>query len=164
MSWPKNPTNMTGLEIFLRLCNFFRRFVPNLTHISAIFTINPQLGKSPSLPRGRLNKIELALLEALQQLLWSPQILALPRPNQRYEVDTHAWDKQFAGVLLHEQPERPRDEVITGHNRIIRLSSHLTQCPGSILRSHWPCFKVTQFTIRTGHDALWMILTWQGRQ
>lgn len=106
----QHPMNVTDLKSFLGLCNEFCRFVPNFASITA--PLNSTLEKDQPLHFKVLNETGIEALETLQQLLFSPPILSLLRPNARYMFDTDACDKKIVWVLLQENPKEPRKPEI----------------------------------------------------
>lgn len=87
-------------------------------------------------------------------------MLALPRLQGYYTVDTDAFDKQIGFVLLKKQPDR--NDITVGNG-----SGSLDDAKPAYYTTHLECLAVvwavimltpylegSQFTVQTDHDAL----------
>lgn len=98
---PKIPTNLTDLRAFLGLCNVFQRFVPNFAHVAAPLNEKPRKGQQQTFDG--LSYEEETASETLKAKLIEYQVLALPRSQGDYTVDTGTFYKQIVCILLQKQ-------------------------------------------------------------
>jgi RNase H-like domain found in reverse transcriptase len=82
----KPPSTQTELRSFLGLCNVYRRFVNGFAKIAAPLNSLLRKGESPRL--NTLNEDQLRAFEALLQCLLTPPILALPKADGQFTLDT----------------------------------------------------------------------------
>lgn len=87
------PTTRTEMRSFLGLCNVFRRFVPNFTHIAA--PLNWRLEKDEPVRIMIINEAENRAFEDPKGSLVAPPIPALPRRSGKYRLDTDDCDQQL---------------------------------------------------------------------
>jgi hypothetical protein len=105
----QSPTTQTELRSFLGLCNFFRRFVPKFASISAPLNAILKKGQSPKL--GPLTEEQLSSFNALREKLLHPPVLALPRREGRYILDTDASNEQIGCFVLQEQADASTRQI-----------------------------------------------------
>jgi RNase H-like domain found in reverse transcriptase len=101
------PTAQTELRSFLGLCNFYRRFVPGFEKVAG--PLNYLLKKREGPKLGPLTKEQLLAFETLRDMLLQPPILALPRREGRYILDTDASDGKIGCFLSQEHPDGLRN-------------------------------------------------------
>lgn len=107
--------------------------------------------------------IGIEVLESLPHQLLLPQILALPRRNGRYTLDTDALDKQDRSVLVEEQPERSATHVVYWSPSLHKAEQAFDKMTLGISRCRMGCHTVDRlsqkswFTFRTYHEELWWI-------
>ena len=97
------PTNQTKLRSFLGMCNVYRQFIKGFTKIAA--PPNKKTGKNQPYEFEVLTDEEFAAFEELKRRLLSPPVLALPRYERKYTLDTDACRHQVGCALLQEQRE-----------------------------------------------------------
>ena len=83
----KPSTNRTGLRSFLGLCNVYRRFIENFTKIAG--PLNKLLRKGQP-ETFELDEEQIEAFSTLIEKILSPTILALPRKDLPFSVDTDA--------------------------------------------------------------------------
>ncbi len=98
----KHPTTQTDLRSFLRLCNVQRRFFPKFAQIAA--PLKAMLPKGQPATIDTLTTAQADAFDELQRALLNPPILAFPRGNGLFILDTDASDTQLGCCLLQEQP------------------------------------------------------------
>jgi RNase H-like domain found in reverse transcriptase len=98
-----HPTTQTELRSFLGLFNVYRRFVKGFAKIAAPLNILLRKGETPQL--SPLSPEQVFAFDTLRASLVHPPILALPRIEGAYTVDTDASDRQLGCRLLQEQPD-----------------------------------------------------------
>ena len=158
-SWPV-PRSVTEVRSFLGLCSYYRRFVRDFAKIAA--PLHALTGKNA---RFQWSGDCQAAFEVLKERLVSTPILAMPRDDGDYRLDTDASNFSIGGVL---------SQIQDGEERVIAYASRLlsaqeknycvtrrellavvffTKYFRSYLLGH-------EFTIRTDHSALrWLKTT-----
>jgi RNase H-like domain found in reverse transcriptase len=114
-----HPTTQTELRSFLGLCNVYRRFVKGLFKIAAPLNILLRKGETPQL--SPLSPEQVLAFDTLRASLLHRPILALPRIEGAFTLDTDASDHQLGCCLLQEQPDGRKKT-----NRL--LDSRLDKC------------------------------------
>jgi Reverse transcriptase (RNA-dependent DNA polymerase)/RNase H-like domain found in reverse transcriptase len=87
------------------LCNVYRRFAAGFTKIVA--PLNILLRKGESLQLNSLSKEQLAAFETLRTRLLDPPILALPRAEGLFTLDTDASQEKIGCCFFQEQDGGP---------------------------------------------------------
>lgn len=95
------PTTVIELRSFFKLCDIFRRFVPNVATIAS--PLSKRLCKSQVKELRSLIKEELGALEALKEKLIYLPVSTMPKSNRQYSLDIEARDGQTGYVLLQEK-------------------------------------------------------------
>ena len=88
----KHPSIKTQLHAILGLCNVYRLFVPKYSHIAA--PLNALLGKGHPVDLRPFGEAEAQAFKTLVAAVTLSPVLALPRPDLSYSVDTDASDYQ----------------------------------------------------------------------
>jgi RNase H-like domain found in reverse transcriptase len=134
------PTTQTELRSFLGLCNVYRRFVPGFYKVSGPLNHLLKKGEGPKL--GTLTKEQLLAFETLREKLLQPPILALPRREGRYILDTDASDGQI-GCCLSQDVAAARHKCHLTFSRGLHLCICLCK-PRNISSLHIPppCFPI----------------------
>jgi hypothetical protein len=91
------PPNATGMLQFLGLANYFRKFIPDYSRLSA--SLYHMTKKTVPFLKGE--EAQLAF-EAIKRLLVSPPLLAYPNPDLPYEVISDASITGCGAVLVQE--------------------------------------------------------------
>jgi Reverse transcriptase (RNA-dependent DNA polymerase) len=86
----RHPTTQTELRSFLGLCNVYRRFVKGFAKIAAPLNVILRKGEIPQL--GPLSPEQVIAFETLRVSLLNPAILALPRIEGAFPLDTDSSD------------------------------------------------------------------------
>ena len=97
----EEPTNLKDLQMFLGLCNYFRRFVPKYSEVARPLT---RLTGSNAFHTPFTEEEQVAF-NKLKQALVSPPVLATPDFTQPFEVYVDASEIACGGILL--QNKRP---------------------------------------------------------
>jgi hypothetical protein len=110
----KVPTNVTELRSFLGLCNYYRKFVRNYSHIAKplhdLTGIRVEWNWGPT---------QISAFETLKKLLVSAPILRLPDFNRPFILQTDASLRQVGAVLSQNFDD--------GEHPILYLSRRLTK-------------------------------------
>jgi RNase H-like domain found in reverse transcriptase len=93
-----HPTTQTELRSFLGLCNVYRRFVKGFDKIAAPLNILLRKGETPQL--SPLSPEQVFAFDTLRNSLLHPPILALPRVEGTFTLDTDASGHQLGCCLL----------------------------------------------------------------
>jgi hypothetical protein len=158
----KPPTTQTELRSFLGLCNVYRRFVPGFAKVAAPLNALLRKGESPQL--GELTATQLQAFESLRDRLLSPPILALPKAEGQFILDTDASAEQIGCCLLQGQADGEKLPIgywsrgLTGAER--NYSTTEKECLAIVwavlhLRSY---LEGRHFVIRTDHHSLRWVL------
>lgn len=99
----KYQTNLTQLQSFLRLCNVFRRFVPNFKYVANL--LDEKIRKGQLQTFDRLSDEKVSSFETLEAEFEESPVLALPRYQGIYTVEKDACDRQIECVQLQNQPD-----------------------------------------------------------
>ena len=91
------PENATGMLQFLGLANYFRKFIPDFSRLSAV--LYHLIKKTVQFQKGE--EAQLAF-DAIKQLLMNPPLLAYPDPDKPYEVISDASLTGCGAVLVQE--------------------------------------------------------------
>ena len=143
----------TDVRSFLGLCNVFRRFMPNFARMSA--PLNKKLEKGQPAKFDELNAEETKAFEDLKGLLIAPPVLALPKAEGKYTVDTDACDLQVGCVLLQEQEDGTNRPVGYWSRTLTKPEKAYTVTERECLAVVWavlllrPYLEGARFTVRT---------------
>ena len=158
----KPPTTQTGIRSFIGLCNVFRRFVPNFARIAT--PLNRKLEKGQPFNFETLTDAEYAAFEELKRRLVSPPILALPKRDGQYKLDTDACDTQVGSTLLQDQGGGEFHPVGYWSRALTKQERDYTTTEKECLAIVWsilllrPYLEGQRFTVRTDHDSLRWVL------
>ena len=84
----KHPKKQTQLRSFLGLCNVYRRFVLNFSHIPA--PLNKLLKKEQGFDLSPLDKDQSTAFTTLIKAVTTPPVQTLPKSELPYSIDTDA--------------------------------------------------------------------------
>ena len=93
----KIPEKVKDVESFLGFANFYRRFIQNFSHIAK--PLNELKGKK----EWKWEKEHQKAFEELKERITSQPVLALPRREGKFRVETDASGHAIGGVLSQEQ-------------------------------------------------------------
>ncbi|KAJ9507837.1 hypothetical protein QJQ45_019250, partial [Haematococcus lacustris] len=153
--WPV-PTSLKELQAFLGLANFFRRFIAGYSTIAAPLTHLTGEKVAAGTNWQQLGEPALRAFNALKQALCSTPVLALPDPNQPFEVWSDASLVGTGGVLL----QGGRVVAYTSHKFSLAQMKYTTgeQELLGIIRAlqEWRCYLdgAVHVTIVTDHNPL----------
>ena len=97
------PQSITQLRSFLGACNVYRRFVKDYSKIAT--PLSDMLRKDASNDWHEPTEGQSRAFEELKARLTSPPILALPKPDRPFMIDTDASAYAIGAVLLQQQDE-----------------------------------------------------------
>ena len=93
----KTPGKVKDVESFLGFANFYRRFIQNFSHIAK--PLNELKGKK----EWKWKEEHQKAFEELKKRIISQPVLALPRREGKFRVETDASGHAIGGVLSQEQ-------------------------------------------------------------
>jgi hypothetical protein len=99
----KPPTTQSELRSFLGLCNVYRRSISGFAKIAS--PLNALLLKGESPQSGVLSDKQLQSFDTLRAKLLNPPILALPRKEGLFTLDTDASNQQIGCCLFQAHPD-----------------------------------------------------------
>ncbi|CAN8073881.1 unnamed protein product [Agarophyton chilense] len=157
------PRTHTELRSFACLCIVYRRFVQGFAKISAPH--NAMLKKGTPSEFEALTDDQYEAFRTLNDKLPNPPILALPKPNRPFDLDTDASDVQVDFSLQQEQ-ESPKNYRPIGYwsRTLTSAERNYSTTEKECLATVWsvltlrPYLEGTRFAIRTDHDSLrWLL-------
>jgi hypothetical protein len=101
LKYMTHPTTQTELRSFWGLCNVYRRFVKGFAKIAAPLNFLLRKGETPQL--SALSPEKVFAFDTLRASLLHPPILALPRIEGAFTLDTDASDHQLGFCILQEK-------------------------------------------------------------
>jgi hypothetical protein len=153
------PRNVSALRSFLGLANYFRKFVKGFSTIAAPLTA--QTGKGHVLEwTPECTKA----WQALKDVLTSAPVLAIPDPDQTYEVETDGSIDGIGACLL--QNGKPCAYISRKLNSAERNYTTTEQELLAVVYAlkEWRCYlegAVHPFVVKTDHNALTALPTQQ---
>ena len=156
------PRCKKDLRSFLGMCNVYRRFVKDNAQVARPLAT---MTSSRRLDRWEMLSDEaLGAFEELKRRLTKAPILALPRRQGTYMLDTDASAGQVGAVLLQEQPDQSTRPVGYWSRSLNAAERNYSTTERECLAMVWaslllrPYVEGTRFTVRTHHAALkWML-------
>ena len=160
------PTDITQIKQFLGLCSFFRRTIPNYSHIAHALTRLTR--KDTSYSKGPLPKDALDAFNKLKSALVSRPTLAPPNFAKDFILTTDASKFAIGGVLTQKDDEN-NEKPIAYYSRCLK-DAELKKAPFhleyiamvSSIRHFKPYLAHKHFTLRTDHKPLTSINKVQG--
>ncbi len=158
----KNPTTQTELRSFIGLRNIYRRFLPKFAQIAAPLTSMLQKGQPATIDT--LTTAQADAFDELRRAQLNPPILALPRGDGLFILDTDASDTQLGCCLLQEQPSGDRLPVGYWSRTLLAAEKKYHVTERECLAVVWavtllrPYLEGIHFAVGTDHAALRWIL------
>ena len=103
------PQTQTQLRSFLGLCNVHRRFVPHYAKIA--HPLNQLLKKGQPAQLEGFDEPCKKAFHKLKGAILAPPVLALPKKDLPYSVDTDASDYQIGAALFQTHPDAQRKPI-----------------------------------------------------
>jgi len=162
------PRCKKDLRSFLGMCNVNRRLVKDYAQVAR------PLAAMTSFKRpdrwGTLSDEALGAFEELKRRLTEAPILALPRRDGDYTLDTDASAGQVGAVLLQQQPDQSTQPVGYWSRSLNAAERNYSTTERECLAVVWaslllrPYIEGTRFTVHTDHAALKWMLHMDGAQ
>jgi len=150
------------------MCNVYRRFIKDYAHIAKPLTKLTSKKFPHVLPP--LDAAQFAAFEYLKERFTSTPILALPRREGLFILDTDAWAVQVGCTLLQKQPDKSILPVGYYSRGLIPSEKIYSTTDRECLAVVWACFLLRpylegqEFLIRTDHSNLRWLLNMDSAQ
>lgn len=158
----QHPTTQTELRSFLGLINVYRRFIPHFSHIAS--PLNQLLKKGSPKKLEPLNDEQAEAFQKLIDAVLQPPVLALPKPDLPYSIDTDASDYQVGAALFQEYGDKERKPIGFWSRTLLPAEKNYSTSEKECLAVVWamqtlrPYVQGTHFTVNTDHSALrWLM-------
>ena len=158
------PTTKTQLKSFLGMCNVYRRFVQDFTRRARPLNELTKADVDAKLPSPSAEAE--ASFEDLRNALLSPPILALPKRDRRFVVDSDACADQLGCALLQEDGEGTLHPLGYYSRSLTPAERNYSTTERECLGVVWSILKLRhflegqRFLVRTDHQALsWIYST-----
>jgi hypothetical protein len=154
----KLPKTQTELKSFLGLCNVYRRFVARFAAIAAPLTALLRKDTPFNLPP--FTEEQTKAFDTLRAKLLSPPILALPRAEGHYFLDTDASATQLGCCLRQVQPDGSTLPLGYWSRSLTPAEKNYSTTEKECLAIVWavthlrPYLERQKFTVVTDHQAL----------
>ena len=96
----KIPTKIKEVESFLGFANFYRQFIKNFSHITK------PLNKLKEKKEWKWEEEQQKAFDELKDKITSQPVLALPKREGKFRVETDASEHAIGGVLSQEQDRK----------------------------------------------------------
>jgi len=156
------PRCKKDLRSFLGMCNVFRRLVKDYAQVARPLAAMMSFKRPDGW--GTMSDEALGAFEELKRRITEALILALPRRQGTYTLDTDASAEQVGAVLLQEQPDQSTRPVGSWSRSLNAAEWNYGTTERECLAKVWaslllrPYVEGTRFTVRTDHAALkWML-------
>jgi len=162
------PRNQTELKSVLGMCNKYRRFIKDYAHIAKPITKLTSTKLPHVLPP--LDAAQMAAFEYLKGRLTLTPILALPRREGLFNLDTDACTVQVGCTLLQQRPDKSILPVGYYSRGLILAEQNYSTDDRECLAVVWACFLLRpslegqEFLIRTDHSSLRWLLNMDSAQ
>ena len=103
------PQTQTQLRSFLGLCNVYRRFVPHYAKIA--HPLNQLLKKGQPVQLEGFDEPCKKAFHKRKEAILAPPVLALPKKDLPYSVDTDASDYQIGAAHFQTHPDAQRKPI-----------------------------------------------------
>ena len=154
--WPR-PKSVHDIKSFYGLCSYYRKFVKDFSKVAAPLTSLMKIENKFVWDE----ECEVAFVELKKRLTESP-ILALPRQQGRFILDTDASDRAIGAVLSQEQDGLERvvaygSRALTKEEKNYCVTRRELLAIIEFLKKYRQYLLGRKFSIRTDHAALtWM--------
>ena len=160
----KPPKTQTELRSFLGLCNVYRRFVPNYSHVAAPLNAFLKKGQPARLPQDLGEEATNAFDELVKRII-APPVLALPREGLPYEFDTDASDYQVGAALFQVHPYGERKPIGFWSRSLLPAEKNYSTTEKECLTVVWalrtlrPYLQGEKFTVHSDQASWRWLLT-----
>ena len=156
MDFPQ-PRILKELQSFLELANYYRKFIANFSHIALPLTNATRNNAQDNLRPIEWTESMQTAFDALKEALTSASCLALPDPNDEFEVTTDASEDAKAVDAILMQDDHPvayESTKLNSHQ--LNYSIHDKEiCAIMHALERWRSFLLERhFKIYTNHRSL----------
>ena len=162
-----HPTNQSELRSFLGCCNVYRRFIRDYTKIAA--PLYAKLKKGQPIKLEPFDDESCKAFETLISSLTSPPVLALPRADLPYSIDTDASEYQVGVALFQHLPNGDRQPIGFWSRTLQAAEKNYSTPEKECLAVVWACgvlrpyLQGDRFLIHTDQASLrWLLTTTDG--
>ena len=163
----EHPRTQTELRSFLGLCNVYRRFIRDYTKIAA--PLYELLKKGEPTKLGPLSDSAATAFATLVDMVTNPPVLALPRADLPYSIDTDASDYQLGVALFQHLPDGTRQTLGYWSRTLQAAEKNYSTPEKECLAVVWACgvlrpyLQGAQFVVNTDQSSLrWLLTTTEG--
>ncbi|CAN8062284.1 unnamed protein product [Agarophyton chilense] len=156
------PSTQKQLRSFLGLCNVYRRFVPQYSHIAA--PLNSKLRKGQPVQLDQFRQAEVEAFDTPKTKIITAPVLALPIPNLPYSVDTDSSEYQVGCALFQTHPDGERKPIGYWSRSLNAAEKKYSVSEKECLAVVWalttlrPYLQGERFTVNTDHSSLrWLL-------
>ena len=158
----RHPRTISELRSFLGLCNVYRRFIPNFSHIAA--PLNALLKKGMPTNLEPFGDSESAAFDSLINAVLSPPVLSLPKRDLSFSVDTDASDYQLGAALFQADESGDRKPLGFWSRSLAPAERNYSTSEKECLAVVWavqilrPYLQGVPFVVHSDHAALrWLM-------
>ena len=155
------PRNVKGVQQFLGVMNWFRKFIPNFSEVAA--PLNHLTKKTTEF--NWTGECEQAFRQ-LKELLVTAPILRLPDPRRPFVLMTDASDKQIGAVLLQKDSDDDELHPVSYLSRTLdvhqaRYATIEKECLALVwaVQEHRKLLYGQKFLVKTDHRPLMWLMT-----
>jgi transposase InsO family protein len=151
------PTSKTAIRSFLGLCGVYRRFVPNFARLAAPLTA--RLKDDAPAAVDVLPAEALSAFRRLQAALTAPPVLALPRPDGEFVLETDASAAQVGCCLRQKQDDDELHPIGYWSRQLSSAERNYSATEREALAIVWavkllrPYLEAAEFVVLTDHRA-----------
>lgn len=162
------PKIETALKSFLGMCNVYRRFVRNYALIARPLTKLTSKKLPAQLPV--FDEKKAGAFEELKRRLTTTPVLALPKRDGQFVLETEACGTQVRCALLQQQPDGHFLPVGYYSRVLTPAEKNYSTTERECLAVVWACFLLRpylegqEFLIRTDHGSLRWLLSMDSSQ
>jgi len=163
----QHPENQSELRSFLGCFNVYRRFIRDYTKIAApLFAL---LRKGQPVKIAQLSEEAIYAFDELIRAVTNPPVLALPRADLPYSIDTDASDYQLGVALFQHPTEGPRQPIGYWSRTLQGAERNYSTPEKECLAVVWACgvlrpyLQGAPFVVHTDQASLrWLLTTTDG--
>ena len=162
-----HPKDQSELRSFLGCCNVYRRFIRDYTKMAA--PLYAKLKKGEAVILDPFNEESDAAFRNLIEAVTNPPVLALPRADLPYSIDTDASAYQLGVALFQQPPEGPREPIGYWSRTLQAAEKNYSTPEKECLAVVWACtvlrpyLQGAPFVVHTDQASLrWLLTTTDG--
>ena len=152
------PQTQAHLRSFLVLCNVYRRFVPHYAKIA--HPLNQLVKKGQPVQLEGFDEPCKGAFHNLKEAILAPPVLAVPKKDLPYSVDTDASEFQIGAALSQTQPDAQRKPIAFFSRTLAAAKRNYSVSEKECLAVIWaartlrPYLYGEHFIVHTDHASL----------